>query len=129
MPSLRLQTFRSFVTLLSMTPQDRPPTEFEKKVYDALTLVPRGKVTTYVHIARYLSCGSPRAIGQALRCNPFAPETPCHRVVSADLSIGGFFGTTKGSPIEQKRPLLEQEGVIFRENGKIDPDCCYRFDE
>jgi methylated-DNA-[protein]-cysteine S-methyltransferase len=129
MPSLRLQTFRSFATLSIMMSEDRPPTEFEKKVYDALALVPKGKVTTYGHIARYISCGSPRAIGQALRRNPFAPETPCHRVVSADLTIGGFFGTTKGSPIDRKRRLLEQEGVRFRENGAIDPACCHCYDE
>lgn len=108
---------------------ERPPTEFEKKVYDALHLVPRGQVTTYGLIARYLSCGSPRAIGQALRRNPFAPGTPCHRVVSADLTLGGFFGTTKGTPIERKRVLLEEEGVIFLESGAIDPASCYRFDE
>ncbi len=112
-----------------MIPKDRPPTEFAKKVYDALTLVPRGKVTTYGHLARYLSCGSPRAIGQALRRNPFAPETPCHRVVSANLTIGGFSGATEGTPIADKRRLLEREGVIFGENGAIDPSCCYRYDE
>lgn len=112
-----------------MAPADRPPTEFEKKVYDALALVPRGKVTTYGHLARYLSCGSPRAIGQALRRNPFAPETPCHRVVSADLTIGGFSGATQGTLIDDKRRLLEREGVIFRENGAIDPACRHCYDE
>ena len=112
-----------------MTPAERPPTEFEKKVYDALHIVPRGKVTTYGHIARYLSCGSPRAIGQALRRNPFATGTPCHRVVSAYLTIGGFFGATTGSPIDRKRRLLEQEGVRFGENGAIDPACSYCYDE
>ncbi len=108
---------------------ERPPTPFEEKVYDALQLVPKGKITTYGLMARYLSCGSPRAIGQALKRNPFAPETPCHRVVSADLTIGGFFGTTTGTPIHRKRLLLEKEGVVFLENGSIDPSCCYRFDE
>lgn len=112
-----------------MKTAERPPTEFENRVYDALQLVPRGKVTTYGLMARYLSCGSPRAIGQALRRNPFAPETPCHRVVNANLSLGGFFGTVKGTPIERKRNLLLKEGVIFRKDGSIDPACCYRFDE
>ena len=112
-----------------MEPSERPPTEFEKKVYDALQLVPRGKVTTYGLMAKYLSCKAPRAIGKALRRNPFAPDVPCHRVVSADMTIGGFFGTTSGTPIARKRLLLEQEGVTFREDGLIDPACCYRFDE
>lgn len=112
-----------------MMTEERPPTEFENRVYDALQLVPRGKVTTYGLMARYLSCGSPRAIGQALRRNPFAPDTPCHRVVNANLTLGGFFGTVKGAPIERKRNLLVKEGVVFLKNGSIDPACCYRFDE
>jgi len=29
---------------------------------------------------------------QALRRNPFAPEVPCHRVVAANLELGGFGG-------------------------------------
>ena len=92
-------------------------------------LIPRGKITTYGLMAKYLSCGSPRAIGQALRRNPFAPETPCHRVVSGDLTIGGFFGTSKGTPIDRKRVLLEKEGVQFDKKGRINPACCYRFDD
>ncbi len=112
-----------------MSSLERPPTHFETRVYDALLLIPRGKVTTYGLVAKYVSCGSPRAIGQALRRNPFAPETPCHRVVSSDLRIGGFFGTMEGKPIIEKRALLEKEGVIFDENGVIDPASCYRFDE
>jgi methylated-DNA-[protein]-cysteine S-methyltransferase len=112
-----------------MESPERPPSEFERKVYDALYLIPRGRVTTYGLMAKYLSCKSPRAIGQALKRNPFAPEAPCHRVVSSDMTIGGFFGSSTGSPITRKRRLLEQEGVIFLEGGVIDPACCYRFDE
>ncbi len=107
----------------------RPPTAFETKVYDALQLIPKGKVTTYGLLGKYIDCGSPRAIGQALKRNPFAPDTPCHRVVSSDLKIGGFFGQSEGEPIRRKRRLLEHEGVIFSENGTISPDCCYQFDE
>lgn len=112
-----------------MNTVERPPTEFEKKVYDALQLIPKGMVTTYGLLGRYISCASAQAIGQALRRNPFAPETPCHRVVSRDLSIGGFFGTSSGEPIERKRRLLEREGVVFLENGSIDPRCCFQFDD
>lgn len=107
----------------------RPPTNFETKVYDALQLIPRGKVTTYGLLGKYIDCRSPRAIGQALKRNPFAPDTPCHRVVSSDLKIGGFSGQREGEPIRRKRRLLENEGVIFGEDGSISPDCCYQFDE
>jgi len=108
---------------------ERPPTEFEKKVYDALHLIPQGKVTTYALLGKYISCRSALAIGQALRRNPFAPTTPCHRVVKGDLTIGGFAGVKNGEPIDRKRRLLENEGIRFTKDGSIDPDCCYTFDE
>jgi methylated-DNA-[protein]-cysteine S-methyltransferase len=107
----------------------RPPTNFESKVYDALQLIPKGKVTTYGLLGKYIDCASPRAIGQALKRNPFAPDTPCHRVVSSDLKIGGFSGRNEGEPVLRKRRLLENEGVVFQENGTISRDCCYQFDE
>lgn len=110
-------------------PLERPPTPFETRVFDALHLIPRGKVTTYGLLGDYVDCRSAQAIGQALRRNPFAPETPCHRVVKADLTIGGFAGERDGEPVQRKRRLLESEGVRFLENGSIDPDCCYFFDE
>ena len=86
-------------------------------------------VTTYGLLGEYISCKSAQAIGQALKRNPFAPETPCHRVVSRDLSIGGFSGTKEGEPIARKRRLLESEGVQFLEDGSIAPECCFHFDD
>lgn len=83
--------------------------------------VPRGKVTTYCVIARALR-SSPRAVGQALKKNPYAPKVPCHRVVMSDGSIGGFHGQTTGPEIERKKSLLESEGVRIRE-GKVLKDC------
>lgn len=58
---------------------------------------------------------SPRAVGQALRRNPFAPVVPCHRVVAADRYIGGFCGTwgTDEAQVQRKRRMLEEEGVSF----------------
>lgn len=112
-----------------MNQLERPPTEFERRVYDALQLIPRGKVTTYGLLGSYLDCGSAQAIGQALKRNPFAPETPCHRVVRGDLSLGGFSGERSGEPIERKRRLLESEGVDFCADGTIRDTCCHRFDD
>ena len=66
-------------------------TLFRKRVLLALCQVPSGSYTTYLALSNHLS-SSPRAVGNALRNNPFAPRVPCHRVVAADGGIGGFGG-------------------------------------
>jgi methylated-DNA-[protein]-cysteine S-methyltransferase len=98
------------------------PTAFQVRVYDALKKIPRGRVTTYGLLARHLQCGSPRAVGQALRANPFAPEVPCHRVISSTLRLGGYQGRTSGVSVERKISLLQQEGVQFINNQLAEPE-------
>jgi len=90
-------------------------TSFQKRVYNILKKVPKGKVTTYSAIANKLKT-SPRAVGNALRENPFAPKVPCHRVIKSDGSIGGFKGRTKGKAISEKIELLSKEGVEVSKN-------------
>lgn len=92
---------------------ERELTAFEKRVYEAACLIPRGKVTTYAIIGKIIGCRSPRAIGQALRRNPNMPEVPCHRVISSDLSLGGYGGEREGHFLETKRRLLKSEGITF----------------
>ena len=84
-------------------------TDFQRRVYLELLKVPRGSTITYGELARRIGCRSAQAVGQALKRNPFAPAVPCHRVVAADGSIGGFGGHRDGEYIERKRRLLEQE--------------------
>ena len=96
-------------------------TEFQRRVYDAVARIPRGRVTTYGRLAERLGCGSPRAVGQALRRNPFAPRVPCHRVIASDLSPGGFQGSRNGKPLERKTALLAAEGVTFKNDRLSDP--------
>ncbi len=84
---------------------------FRQAVFAALCRVPAGRVTTYGALARVVGCRCPRAVGQALRHNPFAPLVPCHRVVATDLSLGGFNGQRLGPELERKRALLAAEGV------------------
>lgn len=74
-------------------------------------------MTTYAELGRAIGCRAPRAVGQALRRNPFAPEVPCHRVVRSDRSLGGYIGETRGAAIAKKRRLLEEEGVAFEARG------------
>jgi methylated-DNA-[protein]-cysteine S-methyltransferase len=106
------------------------PTPFQSQVYLAVCQVPEGQVTTYKNIATHINCKSSQAVGQALKRNPWAPAVPCHRVVASDLTMGGFFGVTKpGAKMDEKINLLRQEGVQFQDNGRIDPESVYRFDD
>ena len=100
-------------------------TSFQKRVYRLLKKVPKGKVTTYGALAKKLKT-SPRAVGQAMRTNPFAPRVPCHRVIRSDGSIGGFRGKTKGKAIQEKIALLRKEGVKIKKN-KVEKKALYKI--
>ncbi len=93
--------------------------EFARSVYGLCSQIPKGKVTTYKAIANQLGIKSSQAVGQALRCNPYAPKVPCHRVVSSTGSLGGFKGKTFGKEMDEKISLLQSEGVVIS-SGKID---------
>lgn len=87
-------------------------TPFQKKVYDFVRKIPKGKTRTYKQVA--IGIGRPkayRAVGNALNKNPFSfrlgGNVPCHRVIKSDGSIGGFAsGTIK------KLQLLKKESVL-----------------
>ena len=98
-------------------------TPFQKRVLTALCQVPCGQYTTYGIMSKHLS-SSPRAVGNALKNNPFAPQVPCHRVLAADGGLGGFMGSwgrggEKGKNDDKKLKLLREEGVRFGGNGKV----------
>mmetsp|Transcript_14878 Transcript_14878/g.41823 ORF Transcript_14878/g.41823 Transcript_14878/m.41823 type:complete len:184 (+) Transcript_14878:54-605(+) len=105
------------------TKQHRMPTAFESRLYQVCQCIPAGKVTTYGALAAVLK-SSPRAAGQALRRNPFAPTVPCHRVIAATGALGGFFGcqNTASKMVQKKRWLLESEGVALH-GDKVDGSC------
>jgi methylated-DNA-[protein]-cysteine S-methyltransferase len=105
----------------------RQPTAFESRVYEAIRSIPRGRVASYGSLARHLGCGSAQAVGQALRRNPFAPETPCHRIIAADGRLGGFEGARADAPLAKKRRLLEAEGVRFDAGGGVAAECWFEF--
>lgn len=102
-------------------------TDFQRRVYDATRRIPKGRVTTYRLLARHIGCRSPRAVGQALRRNPYAPRVPCHRVIASDLTLGGFAGETAGPKLRKKQRMLAREGVHFRDGRLRDSDRLYRF--
>ena len=88
-------------------------TRFQRHVYELCRKVPKGRVTTYKEIAKAMKTKAYRAVGQALRQNPFAPRVPCHRIVCSDGSLGGFAGKMKS---EEKIVLLEKEGIKIKDN-------------
>ncbi|KAF4777000.1 hypothetical protein HER10_EVM0010569 [Colletotrichum scovillei] len=97
-------------------------TAYEKRVWTALCQVPKGQITTYGILAAHLK-SSPRAVGNALRRNPFAPQVPCHRVVATGGALGGFKGkwpkNGEGITLDEKRMLLRKEGVKIDSSGRV----------
>ncbi|GIU70279.1 MAG: hypothetical protein KatS3mg002_1515 [Candidatus Woesearchaeota archaeon] len=90
-------------------------TSFQEKVYALCRKIPKGKVTTYNYISKKIN-SSPRAVGQALKKNPYAPKVPCHRVIKNDRTIGGYKGIVNNS---RKIKLLKSEGIKII-NDKVD---------
>jgi len=84
---------------------------FSSKVYQLCKQIPRGKISTYKLIAKKLNSKAYRAVGQALKNNPYQ-NVPCHRVISSDGSISGY----KGNQIKQKIKLLQKEGIKIKNN-------------
>ena len=80
-------------------------TDFQKKVWQALTEIPYGKTVTYGALAERIGCpGGARAVGAANHCNPLPILVPCHRVVGAGGNLTGYAGG-----MEMKKFLLELE--------------------
>ncbi|MEJ5330966.1 MAG: methylated-DNA--[protein]-cysteine S-methyltransferase [Desulfobaccales bacterium] len=90
----------------SSLPLDLAGTPFQHQVWQELQKIPPGQTLSYGELARRL--GKPtaaRAVGQALKANPLPLIIPCHRVIAADGSIGGF-----SAGLTRKRWLLAHEG-------------------
>jgi methylated-DNA-[protein]-cysteine S-methyltransferase len=84
-------------------------TDFQQRVWRALTRIPPGKTLAYGELAGKLDSGA-RAVGNACRNNPVSIIVPCHRVVSVS-GIGGYSGKTDGREINRKQWLLRHEGI------------------
>ena len=87
-------------------------TAFQHRVWTALSAIPAGESRTYGEVARMVR-SAPRAIGQACGANRIALIVPCHRVVGAMGSMGGFMNASSGDPIAIKHWLLRHEGYRF----------------
>jgi O-6-methylguanine DNA methyltransferase len=80
-------------------------TPFQRRVWDAARRIPYGAVVSYAELATMAGgAGAFRAVGNALGANPVPIVVPCHRIIHADQSIGGF-----SSGLRWKRHLLTIE--------------------
>jgi O-6-methylguanine DNA methyltransferase len=86
-------------------PLDLRGTPFQRAVWDVLLKIPYGESCSYAEVARAI--GRPtaqRAVGSANNANPVSLVVPCHRVIAADGSLGGY-----GGGQELKARLLAME--------------------
>lgn len=89
-------------------PLDVSGSRFQRRVWEALRTIPRGRTVSYAAVARRV--GVPhgaRAVARACAANPALVVIPCHRVVPAGGGPGGY-----AAGAARKRELLEREGAL-----------------
>jgi methylated-DNA-protein-cysteine methyltransferase-like protein len=92
--------------------------DFFSRVHLIVSDIPSGKVVTYGQIAAFL--GQPRAartVGWALHSTPAGVDLPWHRVINSQGRISGHPASPRA---REQRALLEDEGIVFDESGRID---------
>ena len=107
--------FDGEVTAIDDIPVHATGSPFQQRVWDALRTIPVGETVSYAQLAA--TVGTPkasRAVGRANATNPVGIVVPCHRVVRADGTLGGY-----GGGIERKRWLLAHERAHSRRAGAL----------
>jgi methylated-DNA-[protein]-cysteine S-methyltransferase len=85
-------------------------TPFQRRVWDAISAIPRGQTRRYGELAAALDAPA-RTVGQACGDNRLPLIIPCHRVIGA-ASLGGFAHARSGFALSVKRWLLEHEHAL-----------------
>lgn len=102
----RRKTFDAFLAFVG--------SEWQKAVWKELTRIPFGETRSYGEIADILGRpGAARAVGRANASNVLPVVVPCHRVIAADGTLGGFNGG-----LHLKERLLEHERNLLAQAGK-----------
>jgi methylated-DNA-protein-cysteine methyltransferase-like protein len=112
--------FQQHFTDLDMakSKKDQEKPNFFEDVYEVVTLIPKGRVTSYGAIARYLGTGmSARMVGWAMNAVHSIKAVPAHRVVN---SQGLLTGMHHFKPPSSMQKSLEKEGVKVSNNKVID---------
>lgn len=92
--------------------------DFFKDVFDVVRLIPKGRVTSYGAIAKYL--GTPRSsrmVGWAMNASHVLQNVPAHRVVNRN---GLLTGKMHFSPPELMEELLRDEGILVKNDQIVD---------
>jgi methylated-DNA-[protein]-cysteine S-methyltransferase len=89
-------------------PLRMPGTPFQRLVWAGLRAIPYGSTVSYAELAlRIGRPGASRAVGSANGRNPISIVVPCHRVIAADGTLGGY-----GGGLDRKEWLLEHETTV-----------------
>ena len=88
-------------------PLDLQGTDFQRRVWQALTTIPSGRTCSYLDIAtRIGQAAAVRAVGLANGANPVGLIVPCHRVIGRDGTLTGY-----AAGLERKAALLRHESA------------------
>ena len=93
---------------------------FFDRVYEVVKCVPKGRVTSYGAIAKYLGAArSARMVGWAMNVSHGQEDVPAHRVVNRKGLLTGKFHFDGTNLMQQ---LLENEGIPMQNNQVVDFD-------
>ncbi|MCK4671415.1 MAG: MGMT family protein [Candidatus Aegiribacteria sp.] len=89
------------------------------RIYNIVRMIPPGKVATYGQVSRIAGRCSARNVGYAMSSVPFGSDIPWHRVINSRgmISIRSY-----GEECYAQHQLLEGEGVLFSEKGRVNLD-------
>jgi methylated-DNA-protein-cysteine methyltransferase related protein len=94
------------------------PSTFFNDVYEVVKLIPKGRVTSYGAIAKYLgSAKSARVVGYAMNAAHSLPEVPAQRVVNRNGMLSGKHHFATETRMEE---LLEKDGVKVKDDMVVD---------
>ena len=89
-----------------------------QRIYETVKRIPRGRVATYGQIATLAGLdGHARQVGYALHSLPDRSDVPWHRVINAKEEVSP---RSTSDSHELQRMLLEEEGVSFSLDGRVD---------
>ena len=103
-----------------MTTKGRRQSHRYESIYDVVRKIPRGRVATYGQIAALAGLsGQARQVGYALHALDEGANLPWHRVINAKGAV-----SPRSEPGWEhfQRQLLEDEGVVFDERGRVELD-------